>query len=84
MVRIICITHLYTCDQLLYTLFGGHIHHSRHVTLTSEVTRQAPQGLVGRLLADVSDHHGGALRGQALTHRPSDPTASTWVGREQL
>lgn len=72
-------THLYTCDQLLYTLFWRHIHHSRHVTLSSEVTRQALQGLIGRLLADVSNHHGGPLRGEALTHRPSNPTASTWI-----
>lgn len=86
----VCIAHLYTCDQLLYTLFWRHIHHSCHVTLSSEVTWQAPQGLIGRLLADVSDHHGGAFRGEALTHRPSNPTASScgkraalsqWAGR---
>lgn len=51
--------------------------------LPSEVALQTPQRLIGRLLADVSDHHGGALRGQTLAHRPPDPTASTWVGREE-
>lgn len=76
-------SHLHARYQLLDTLFRRHVHCSRRVDLPSEVALQTPQRLIGRLLADVGDHHGGALRGQTLAHRPPDPTASTWVGREE-
>lgn len=80
----VSLTHLDACDQLLYTLFRRHIHHSRHVTLPSEVTLQAPQGLAGRLLIDVSDHDRGALRGKSLTHSATNPTATSWVRKEKI
>lgn len=54
-------TRLYTREQLLHALFRRHIHRRRHVTLSPEVPRQPPDGLRGRLVADVGDHHGGAL-----------------------
>lgn len=76
-------SHLHARYQLLDALFRRHVHYSRRVDLPPEVALQTPQRLIGRLLADVSDHHRGALRGQTLAHRPPDPTASTWVGREE-
>lgn len=80
----VSLTHLDACDQLLYALFWRHIHHSRHVTLPSEVTLQAPQGLAGRLLIDISDHNRGALRGKPLTHSATNPTATSWVRKERI
>lgn len=76
---VVSVTHLYTRDQPGYTLFGRHVDHRSHVTLSSEVTLQARQRLIGGLLADVSDHDRGALKGETLTHCPADPAASPWV-----
>lgn len=50
-------SHLDACDQLRHALFRRHVHRGRHVTLPPEVTPQAADGVVGRLFADVGDHH---------------------------
>ena len=71
-------THLYTCDELLDTVFRRHVYYGHHMTLPSDVGLQARQGLVGRLLIHVSYDHRGTLRGKALAHSTSNPTASSW------
>lgn len=75
--------HLDACDQLLHALLWWHVNHGHHVTLPSEVTLQAGDGLVGRLVADVSDHHWGALRSEPLTHSSTNPAASPSNGRKR-